>query len=168
MKASPGEATASAIRAAPMATAQIRRGCGASPRIIESARGDAPCGHRLEDAVGCLAADLGLRPEDEAVPKRRREESLDVVRGNELRAIERGQRSRGQHEEDLGPGARAERDLWGCASRRRQLEDVAADLLVDDDLGNLRAAGFDVLAAEDRLDACLRRVAQLDSGFPAP
>src|SRR2546428_6154857 len=106
MKASTGEATASAIRAAPMATAQIRRGCGASPRIIESARGDDPCGHRLEDAVGCLAADLGLRPEDEAVPKNRREEGPDAGRGDQLRAIETGPRSRSPPEDDLLPDAR--------------------------------------------------------------
>src|SRR5882762_8716379 len=106
---STGETIESAIKTAPIAIAQSRRGCGARPRNGRKsdrisgplARRDDPACHRFENAVRGLAANLGLGSQHEAVPERSREERLDMVGGHKLRPVECGEDSRGKHQQDL-------------------------------------------------------------------
>src|SRR6202163_2951059 len=99
-----------------MATAHSSRGCGAIPRVMPIAwprlpRRDDPAGDRFEHAVWREAANLRFRTEDEAVPERGGEERLHMVGGHELLSFECREGAGGEHEQDLGPGARAQGDL---------------------------------------------------------
>ena len=82
-----------------------------------------------------------------------------MVGGHELGPFEGGERARREHQQHLGAGARSEGDL-GCGARgRRQLDDVAADLLIQDHLGHLLATRLDVAGAEHGLNSGFYRVA---------
>src|SRR5213080_5230009 len=118
---STGETTASAIKPAPMATAQMSRGWGARPRTKPrtrikdwsdrrraaraplSWRHDPAC-HGIEHAVGGLARDLRLRAKDQSVAKRRRQQRLDMVRSHEVMAVEGRKGAGRQHQKHLRAG----------------------------------------------------------------
>src|ERR1700682_877674 len=107
-RARTGETIASAIRTAPMPTAQSSRGCGASPlvirvRAVRSARRDDASGHRFQDAVGCLPAYLGLRAEDQAVAERGSQERFHMVGRDELMPFEGGVSASAQHQQNFRP-----------------------------------------------------------------
>src|SRR5436853_4288249 len=110
------DATASALRPAPIATSQMRRGCGERPRrkskkrITErplSARRNDSARHGVEHAVRRLAGHLRLGAKDESVAKSRREQRLDVVGCDELITLERRVGASRKHQEHLCPRAGA-------------------------------------------------------------
>src|SRR5207237_10199891 len=70
-------------------------------------------------------------------------------------------------EHHLGPRARTKRDLGRRTRGRGEVDDVAADLLIEHDLRYVRPARIDVGGTQGRLDACLDGIAKLDSRLPA-
>src|SRR5207245_6501305 len=80
------------------------RGCGRSvmrPALALSGRGDAG-NYRVEQAVGGLAADLGLRAQQQSMSEGRPEQPFDIVRGDVVAALERRGRLGCQQQENLG------------------------------------------------------------------
>src|SRR5204862_3228902 len=139
----------------------VKRSAGALPR-----RGHAG-DDRVEQAVGSLPADRGLRSEQEPVAERWPEEPFHVIRRHVVAALECRRGFGGEQKEHLGSRACPQYQL-GCLARGDgQLDDVASEPLIDGDLARLGLAFRDGGGIEDRLYAGPRRVAKLDAGIPA-
>ena len=65
--------------------------------------------------------------------KRRRQQRLDVVGRDELVAVECSVGARAEHQQNLSSRAGTQRDLRRGPGGRRQVDHVAADLLVKHD-----------------------------------
>src|SRR5256886_14193445 len=134
-----GLSSRSRNRTEPAISAASNRGRGTS--VKRSAGALARRGHagddRVEQAVGSLPADLGLRSEQEPVAERWPEEPFHVIRRHVVAALECRRGFGSEQKEHLGSRACPQHQLGCQASGDGPLQEVAAETLIDGDLARL-------------------------------